>query len=159
MSREIKYRGKRLDNGEWVYGFYWRIQNDDTTYDNYILLDTTRHISNVTQTAFRVDPNTVGRYIELKDEKENEIYEDDIVEFEDLGEEGYEYKEGFDFTNYAVITWDNVYTKYTLTNFMESENSDYANDSHNEIDGQFLINTKIIGNIYDNPELLKENKD
>ena len=84
-----------------------------------------------------------------------EIYEGDIVEFEDTGEEGYEYKEGFDFNNIAQVVYkDGI---YTLANFGESDNSYYATDGTDEEILEEVLrngNCKVIGNIYDNPELL-----
>lgn len=79
----------------------------------------------------------------------------DIVEFEDIGEEGYEYKEGFNFNNIAQIIYKNGI--YTLANFGESDNSYYATDAKDEEILEEVLrngNCKKIGNIYDNLELL-----
>lgn len=103
----------------------------------------------------KIEEETVGQYTELKDKNGKEIYEGDIVEFEDTGEEGYEYKEGFDFNNIAQVVYENGI--YTLANFGESDNSYYATDcSDEEILEEVLRNgnCEVIGNIYDNPELL-----
>lgn len=93
------------------------------------------------------------QYTGLKDKNEKEIYEGDIVRFEDIGEDGYEYKEGFDFKNEAQVIYEDG--QVTLTNFGEGDNSYYANDGQPDILDEILRNgnCEVIGNIYDNPEL------
>lgn len=67
MNREIKFRGKRLDNGEWMYGDLLHLVDG-----MYISND---HGSNMA----RVYPGTVGQYTGLKDKNGKEIYEGDIL--------------------------------------------------------------------------------
>ena len=66
MKREIKFRGKRLDNGEWVYGF---LADEDYIND----------INSIDLSSIEVDPATVSQYTGLKDCNGKEIYEGDIV--------------------------------------------------------------------------------
>lgn len=120
--REIKFRGKDT-TGKWQYGSLLKTRKmifickplNKTATRNY-------YIENV---------NTIGQYTGLKDKNGQEIFEDDIVEFEDDIFE-IQYDEGtamFVLKNIDLcITFDNVYSR----------------------------DLEVIGNLYDNPELLGE---
>ena len=94
------------------------------------------------------------QYTGLKDKNCTEIYEGDIVKFEDVGEEGYEYKEGFDFTNYASVEFDNG--RWELNNFLDNNSGilETMNSCHEDFINEFEL-FEVIGNIYENPELLE----
>jgi len=79
MAREIKYRGKRLDNGEWAYGFPCQIQEDDGTYKWIIREDTTRHIANITKVHHAVMPESISRSTTLL-ANGIEVFPGDILE-------------------------------------------------------------------------------
>ena len=75
--RDIKFRGKRTDNGEWVYGYFYKgvltdqpLALSDARICNIIISD---------GTMFHVDPNTVGQFTNRLDKNKKEIYEEDIL--------------------------------------------------------------------------------
>ena len=75
MLREIKFRGKREDNGEWIVGSY--IYAFDMVHEHCIRCGTT----------YAVIPETVGQYTGLHDKNGVEIYEGDVVQFHLMGRE------------------------------------------------------------------------
>jgi len=131
MKREIKFRGKRIDTGEWVYGDL--LQNGSIT-----------HISNFDNGVFRdhyeVDPETVGQFTGLTDKNGKEIYEGGIVNFE------WSDKNDSEMIKHEVIFKDGEFRMKPMKSLMETWEiriSNYANQ------------IEIIGNIHENPELIK----
>lgn len=145
---EAEFRGKRIDNGQWVEGYFFK----DSAGLSYIL--TMYDHTSKAMEFYEVDPATVGQFMGLPDENGKKIFKGDIVQFCDCGEEGYEYKEGYDFANVAVVVWNNG--RIELDKFADTNSSvvDDMNGCHEDF--MLVFETaKIIGNIFDNPELLE----
>ena len=70
MQREILFRGKRIDNGEWIYGDLFR-DKDGNTYIQY-------WTENKEYRSYEVDPETVGQYTNSLDFDGQKIFEGDI---------------------------------------------------------------------------------
>lgn len=98
-----------------------------------------------------IDSNT-GAYVDM------DIFEGDIIEFDDTGEEGYEYKEGFDFRNRAVIVWNNGRFELDKPMSDNSEVLDFMNNCHEDF-WDALKSCEVIANTFDNPNLLKGGDD
>jgi uncharacterized phage protein (TIGR01671 family) len=69
--REILFRGKRIDNGEWVEGYY--MKQDDKA----LIVNTSKGSLGF---GVQVDPETVGQYVGFKDNDDMWIFEGDILE-------------------------------------------------------------------------------
>lgn len=72
--RTVEFRGKRTDNGEWVYGFVRR-QYDDTGME-YVFITTQ------CGDEYEVNPATVGQFTDCVDKNGDPIFEGDILHYE-----------------------------------------------------------------------------
>lgn len=134
--REILFRGKRIDNGEWVEGYFV----------NLWLMHYQKHqpiITDNNAVSYDVDPSTVGQYTGLTDKSGKKIFEGDIVDASNewwyaSGPAGHD-------SPVILVEWEN-----DLCGFEPFANYD--------CDCGVYINAKnceVLGNIHDNPKLLK----
>ena len=79
MSREHKYRAKRIDNGKWIYGHYQKVW-DNIEYLHQIMSDHLLNGKPIFSFIKPIDPKTLGQYINRKDQEGNKLYEGDICE-------------------------------------------------------------------------------
>lgn len=138
MNREIKFRGKSLETGEWVYGYYKEYLNDDNKLE-YI-------ITNIFGESFIIFPETIGQYIGLKDINEKEIYEGDIVVKH--------YKNSLFKDDKRIIGFLNG--SFIFTNVPKIENQKFNTFSVfcTENGSELSDCWEVIGNKYDYPELI-----
>lgn len=138
--RENKFRGKRVDNGEWIYGDLAH------NYDSYIK-DNKNLVDDLHRGWFKVIDNTVGQYIGVKDVDGNEIYGGHIVKGTAIKENG-----GFDYLGKVVF-----YNQSNLHGYFIEDADGRAWRLEHACCKVSLDNItgRIVGNIHDNPELLK----
>lgn len=126
MKREIKFRGKSSDNGELVYGDFRPAENC-IAVPCYI-----RHFG-IGYDVYPVDPDTVGQYTELKDKNGREIYEGDVVCLGDTKRRT------------GVIVRSDTEPAFVLE----------VNDTTFDLYYRNQHRYEVVGNIYDNQELIK----
>ena len=121
--REILFRGRRIDNGEWVEGDL--IHSEGRTYCGIFA-----------ETLAQVDPSTVGQYTELKDKNGEWIFEGDIVEC---------WSEGVNAKGTVRQRKDGMWIIYPA--WQETIMWSLCPDEHCN------TTVTVIGNIHDNPEI------
>lgn len=156
--RQIKFRGKRLDNGEWRVGSllniedtYFIIENDDFSFD---YRDESAHFWFDAQ-EYEVDPNTIGQFTGLYDKNGKEIYEGDLLRYlpvrqDKWDEENFVANEVFFHGNDCCdmhIGWQMNRRHFQGHICGTSENP--------QMKPSTTAQMEVIGNIHDNPELIK----
>ena len=139
--REIKFRGRDTD-GNWHYGDLLRYVRD--SYDMIIPVGNANS-DDLYDDAICVDYATIGQYTGLKDSEGREIYEDDIVKVVSYGEES------FHVVKYMV---DEDYPAFDLDPVLNDGECNSLSYCLNDCDTKITV----IGNIHDNPELLRLTK-
>ena len=142
--REILFRGKRKTNNEWVYGNYCGAEYLINEGIEHFIIEIPRNGSSA-----KVIPETVGQYTGLTDKNGTKIFEGDILKevyevFVSAREK--EKRTRIGYVEYSACSLCNGYYAY------------FWNDKE-KWRGNFAIHCgcEVIGNIHDNPELLKEN--
>ena len=123
--REILFRGKQVDNGHWVYGTPVTLKNSET----YINFEFCGWIDRTL-----VYPDTVGQYTGLKDKNDKRIFEGDIVRYGD--------------SIHLVVFEKRAGNAYFGIVMDEQETWGFCPSVPSN-------KMEVIGNIYDDPELMK----
>lgn len=158
--RPVKFRGKTL-SGEWAYGSLIKLDIGYIILTNEVT-ETSNESDERNAVIFSADeiaavnPETVGQFTGMLDKNGIEIYEGDILGFTTQREMGFH-------TDDIKIALSVVFGKYNPDNDVLSEYIGFwAENSHGH---RYSISyqvdchgAKVIGNIYDNPELLKGDK-
>ena len=142
--REILFRGKRIDNGEWVEGAFLN-DRDGAFYICPAVSDISYGDGGNRRRIgcwYKVDPSTVGQFTGLTDKNGKRIFEGDIVRFAErrIGGEDVSIVEQVGFDEGGFCT-----NRYFLNNWLR--NGIYGITK--------LEGIEVIGNIHDNPELLE----
>lgn len=129
--REILFRGKSIEDNKWVYG--------DLIREKKSFGEICTRIYRTTNNGWElidVNPETVGQYTGLTDKNSNKIFEGDICNFSNRS----------DIDNYGVVVYDADETEFGI---------DYGSTYLGLGRHYHPRDVEVIGNIYDNPELLE----
>lgn len=148
--REIKFRGKRLDNGEWVYGCYTFSLKDN----RHIIWVQSENYGETWHTyPIVVYGKSIGQYTGLKDKNGKEIYEGDIVK---ISESNWWQSHKIIKEKYNAVVFFNERTQEIQ---FKEVGGRYRIDYHYFLqDNETKLYFEVIGNIHENPELLKDSK-
>lgn len=154
--REYLYRGKRIDNGEWVEGSYvYAHKFFGTGEAGHFIADI------YGENMYGVIPETVGEYTGLPDKNGKKIFEGDILQITSTvrGKQidnglgiccGFESEKRQD---YGIVLHDNHTGGYRLKVIHNGKYKRVAKFASGHLS---IYNAEVVGNIYDNPELLED---
>ena len=136
MNREILFRGKRIDNGEWVEGFY--VVLPMIHYKRKEPLIT--HAE--TGTSYEVDPATIGQYVGMTDKNGKRIFEGDVV-----AQLWYDFDEPAD-DSFGEVVFSVADCSFSVLDLNKNEIMSMGHGC------AYHYEVEVIGNIHDNPELI-----
>ena len=155
MNRKILFRGKRLDNGQWVYGSLVRMLVDGRIATCICPIEevgvgnkdvpSMGILYTLNKDIFMVDPATVGQYTGLTDKNGKKVFEGDIVSYV-IVTGGIEELEIPANVRHEV-TFDESHAAYKIGYHYACTGT-----MRDVVDAKNII---VIGNRWDNPELLK----
>lgn len=140
--REILFRGKRLDNGEWVEGFYVHIPSGRYEQDEH-LIQTIKDTGKI-GILMRIDPSTICQFIGICDKDGKKIFEGDILHYWSEYCEEYLGRCVVKYGKFNCGCCDGVYGWYLEGGDIRDFNGNYPTDY------------EVCGNIYDHLELLED---
>ena len=149
--RKIKFRGKSANNGKWIYGYFLVNHFEEHTIWGKDF-------------GIKVIPETVGQYVGLSDKTNKEIYEGDIVSFKDITNMNTcnEWVAGFGVIKFGEYDcncdeYGDSHYGFYIEGYDEYKRRDDGKlDRYDNFKSVLEINHyKVIGNLYENPELIK----
>ena len=153
---EIEFRAKRSYDKEWIYGSLLRVDGNYHLVKNDDMREDGHHITQNSDNPTWIDEDTIGQYRGKKDKNKNKIYDGDIVEYYDYD---LDFETGdieFSLKQY-VVGYEDDFVVFNPIPDLERL-ADIYNVDISELteDDNKYVGLNVIGNKYDNPELIDE---
>lgn len=130
MNREISFKAKGIDTGDWIEGI--------PSYDRDGNISEIERFEPGEEGCFvDIDPKTLCQYTGLTDKNGKEIWENDIIRHEQIETIG------------TICWYEEDYVGFAVNDIY---------DGMQQYDIGMFADAKVIGNIFDNPELLEDAK-
>lgn len=152
---ERLFKAKRIDNGEWVEGYYFCMVHNDGRHIHHFIIPLGVDLSlgtPIEKIQIEIDVNTLCQYTGLTDDGEK-IWEYDILRTYDCTIEDYIVVWSTEKGAYVIASTRKIEDKYTLKvgNVIYEEHEDLVY----EVLSEGGLYPEVIGNIFDNAELLE----
>ena len=136
MKDRYLFKAKRISDGEWIVGYLYRLSENNPPF---IML---RKYGE----SYEVDEHTICRCTDLRDKNSNLIWENDVIK--------YHFGNAYAQIRYGAYQscFDSQKTEHIGFYVDWSESRNYRKDLGYWIN---MVNAEVIGNIFDNPELLE----
>lgn len=157
MNREILFRGKSVETNEWVYGSYILEKYGNTPYICYFEYGTFVNIKQV-----EVIPETVGEFTGMTDKNGTKIFEGDIVRTQPFYTRPYsekrKEKQFWGIVEYHTATFRNLGSPTNGQKYDSSWRVNIIEDigDYGYYNWTRFWNCEVVGNKFDNPELINE---
>ena len=146
--RDILFKAKRIDNGEWVEGFLCKKKDycfDNRTEPKYVIIT---EFSNTGIVSYEIDESTICQYTGLTDKNGKKIWENDVLKIARTSDStGEYYYPPLDYPVNVVVKWD-------LCAWMW-ETIEKRKHYISFPDAWCHYEAEVIGNIFENAELLE----
>lgn len=148
--RKIKYRGKRIDNGEWVCGFYLSNPMMDRIVRDFALVISEKYsedgLNYCSGSFYDVHSASIGQFTGLKDKNGKDIYEGDIIALPEF----------YETPEMTAKTYIHMQVVFSNCAFQLSKDGEV--DLYEDNLAVCFVNNnedfEIIGDIYTTPELI-----
>lgn len=138
MNRQIKFRAKSVSSNEWVEGYYYY---NNVSHEHHIISD----LADGEFHDWHVRPEAISQYANVTDCNDKKIFEGDI-----LRNEVYDWNNEKVGYGYYEVYWEDAENGFHISPINETAEIEEIRKWH------WLNDMEIVGNRFDNPELLKE---